>query len=161
MYKYVRAQALDKDRLKKRLGAMSGTILEHVCKLVLYRDYRPNDINGWVNSIGQRLGWAYKSRCKSSVNADFYIMSVFGEFPVDAMDAESILEEWKEKLVEIGYPYMDDEDVDALAPLLLSVCDGLVNEMLPYLMSKKNNEFNKSFFNNLVCECFKDSGVAL
>lgn len=161
MYRYVRAQALDKDKLKKRLSAMSGTILEHIVKLTLYRDVRQNDVNDWVNSAGQRLAWAYKSRCKSSVRSDFYVMSVFGEFPVDWMDAESILEEWEEKLVNIGYPRMDDNDVDACAPLLLGVCNDIIDKTMPYLMSKKNNQYDKSYFNEIVRKCFKENGVTL
>lgn len=160
MYKYVTAQATSRNKLALRMYNMSDILMEHLCKLMLHNKDRQNDVNGWIESVSSRLSRASRYDTKSSVDEDFYEMSLFASFPVSAMDAEAILEDWNDDLVTDGYPSVDEEQIRSVSDSFYEVCSYIMSECVALFMGK-NHDRDMKYFNNMIRKAFSDNGVDL
>jgi len=53
MKRYIRAMSTDKDRAGSLMRAYSSVIIEHIIKLLVYSDIRPQDVDGWITSVAK------------------------------------------------------------------------------------------------------------
>lgn len=160
MFKYVTAQATSRNKLALRMYNMSDILMEHLCKLMLHNKDRQNDVNGWIESVSSRLSRASRYDTKSSVDEDFYEMSLFASFPVSAMDAEAILEDWNDELVADGYPHVNEKDIHTVSSNFYEACSYIMSECVALFMSK-NHDRDMKYFNNMIRKAFSDNGVDL
>lgn len=149
MYKYVTAHATNRKKLEIRLFNMSDVLIEHLCKIVLHSNDRSNDVNGWIESISSRLSRASKYTSKSSVDREFYEMSLFASFPVDNMDAEATLEDWNEDLERVGYSKVSEDYIQSISTNFYKACSEIMSMCIKVLISKDHVRDMK-FFNNII-----------
>lgn len=157
MYKYVTAQATNRKKIEQRFYNMSDILIEHLCKIALHNKDRSEYINGWIESVSSRLSRASKYEIKSSVDSEFYEMSLFASFPVSPIDAEAILEDWNEDLVKVGYNSVNDEYIHNISSNFYNVCFGVMSSCLD-LFVKKNHIRDMKYFNEVIRSSFKENG---
>lgn len=160
MFRYVTAQATNRKKLELRLFNMSDVLIEHLCKIALHKEDRSTDVNGWIESVSSGLSRASKYEVKSSVDGEFYEMSLFASFPVSAIDAEAILEDWNEDLTKAGYDSVDEDYIHSISSNFYKVCSYLMIECINLFLSKERSKDMK-FFNNLVRDAFYKNGFDL
>lgn len=58
--------SLDRDKAKHQIKPFSDIIMEHIIKLVMYSDIRPDDVNGWIDTIANWISRADNITVKPS-----------------------------------------------------------------------------------------------
>ena len=158
MYKYVISNAMARSKFLSSMSRRSDTILEHICKIILYRDYRIPYVNGWVKTVSRSLDYVSSFNVKSSVSEDQYIETLFGSFPIDTSDARGILGNYALDFEKEGYPELEEQVFYELSGTLSGVCNNIINSVIPVLISKDHDR-GYEYYRILVLTAFKDAGL--
>ena len=140
------------------MDSRSDTILEHVIKILLYREYRQGYINGWIKTIARSFDYVSSFEVKSSVSKRQYIENLFGSFPISVSDARGILGNSALDFEKQGYPELDEQVFYDMAPTFLSLSNSLIESIVPILVSKDHDK-GYEFYRNVVVKCFNDNNV--
>ena len=80
MKRYVYAMSLEKKRAEKQLLAYASILMEHIIKLLVYSDIRPNDVKGWIHTLANWISRADSLTIKpnsSKVSEEFLMSTLF------------------------------------------------------------------------------------
>lgn len=148
MKRYIRAMSLDKDKAMKQSKSFSPIILEHIIKLLVYSNMRPNDINGWLNTIAKWIHRAdditikpYAKKLKSQ-DIEASLFSCMGDELSDyrralyAFQADNLTGKFNYG-DKIPYPEFDIDD--DLAEDLMNICYDVIDATMPLLQDKKDH----------------------
>lgn len=158
MYKYVLGEAQKRSKFLKVMDSRSDTILEHVVKVLLYRSYRPQDVNGWIKTISRSFDYVGSFEVKSTVSEQQYVENLFGAFPISVSDARGMLGNLALDFEHQGYPELDEKVFYDTAPTLFNVSNELMKVIVPVLVSRDHDK-GYNFYRNLVIKCFTDNEV--
>lgn len=148
MKMYIRAMSLERNRAKQQIASFSPTILEHIIKLLLYSDIRPNDIHGWIHTIARSLHNADDLTVKHSgkkLKPEDIVESLFGCMGDDVRDYRRALLAFQEDNKPGKFNYDNKESYPAieitmeLAQDLMSFCYDIVDATLPLLVDKQDH----------------------
>lgn len=94
MKRYVFSMSKTRHKSLKELDALSTTLVEHICKYILYKDIRPDDREHWIDEIAEVLeyvsGTTVKTR-KKKLKASEYREWLFGDLGDEAQDLRGCL----------------------------------------------------------------------
>lgn len=158
MYKYVLGEAQKRSKFLKVMDSRSDTILEHIAKVLLYRNYRIDDVNGWIKTISRSFDYVGSFEVKSSVSKRQYIENLFGSFPISVSDARGILGNLALDFEQQGYPELDEKVFYDTATTLFNLSNSLIEAIVPVLMSRDHDKGYK-FYRDIVVKCFNDNEV--
>lgn len=158
MYKYVLGEAQKRSKFLKVMDSRSDTILEHVVKILLYRRYRQNDVNGWIKTISRSFDYVGSFEVKSSVSEHDYVENLFGAFPISVSDARGMLGNLALDFERQGYPELDEQVFYDTSPVLFSLSNSLIESIVPILMLKDHDK-GYEFYRDVVIKCFSDNNV--
>ena len=51
MKRYIAGMSMEKDKAIHQISSFSPVIMEHLIKLLMYSDIRPDDVEGWVHAV--------------------------------------------------------------------------------------------------------------
>ena len=158
IYKYVLGEAQKRSKFLKAMDSRSDTILEHVVKVLLYRKYRQHDVNGWIKTISRSFDYIGSFEVKSSVSEHDYVENLFGAFPISVSDARGILGNPALDFEQQGYTDLNEQVFYDTAPVLFSLSNSLIENVIPVLMSKHHDK-GYEFYRSIVVKCFNDNKV--
>lgn len=159
MFRYIQARAVDKKRILKRMNTSSDTLIEHIVKVVLYRNYRPNDVDGWKKTCARILEKTstYNSKTIRLTRKDYYY-NQFAAFPSDRTDAKGVLWDVYEDLTKVGYPELNYESIPENALTLYTVCSYVADTCLDVYTSKDKDK-GYDFYRSVVDKAFEQVGM--
>lgn len=159
MFRYIQAMAVDRKRILKRMNTSSDTLIEHIVKVVLYRNYRPNDVNGWKRTCARILEKTstYNSKTIRLTRKDYYY-NQFGAFPSDRTDAKGVLWDVYEDLTKTGYPELNYDSIPENALTLYTVCSYIVDTCLDVYTSKDKDK-GYDFYRSVIDTAFEQVGM--
>ena len=159
VFRYIQVMTVDKKRILKRMNTSSDTLIEHVVKVVLYRNYRPDDVNGWKKTCARILEKTstYNSRTIRLTRRDYYY-NQFGAFPSDKTDAKGVLWDVYDDLTRVVYPELDYDSIPENALTLYTVCSYLVDKCLDVYTSKDKDK-GYDFYRSIVDKAFEQVGM--
>lgn len=159
MYQYVLGKAQKRSKFLRAMDSRSDTILEHVVKILLYRNYRPHDVNGWKKTCARILEKTstYNSKTARLTKKDYYY-NQFGAFPSDRTDAKGVLWDVYEDLTKAKYPELDYESIPEQALTLYTVCSYIVDKCLDVYTSKDKDK-GYAFYRTIVDNAFEQAGL--
>lgn len=151
MKRYIRAMSMEKDKAKHQISSFSPVIMEHVIKLLMYSDIRPDDVQGWIHTIAN---WIYradsitvKPSAKKLSKADF-MSSLFSCMGDDIRDYERALyaflaDNYSGKFNHEGKgSYPEFEVTYDVADTLMACCYQLIEATLPLLQDKADHSIS-------------------
>lgn len=159
MFRYIQAMAVDKKRILKRMNTSSDTLIEHIVKVVLYSNYRPDGVNGWKKTYARILEKTstYNPKTVKLTKKDYYY-NQFASFPSDRTDAKGVLWDVYEDLVKLGYPELDYDAIPEHALTLYTVYSYLVDRCLDVYTSKDKDK-GYAFYRSIVEKAFEQVGM--
>lgn len=152
MRRYIRAMSLDRGRAKKRLDAYASIIEEHIIKLLVYSDIRPNDIQGWIHTVANWIHQGDSITVKPSAKklsvADLE-SSLFNFMGTETRDYMSALYAFEANNLsgklnsgnKESYPTFDIS-MD-LAADLMELCEDVKEVTMPLLCDKQDHSLNE------------------
>ena len=161
MKRYIYAMSMERDRAKKQIAAFSPTIMEHMIKLLVYSDIRPDDIDGWIHTIARSIHNAdditVKPNNKKLKNSDL-ISSLIGCMGDDVRDYRRALQAFREDNRNGKFNYDDKKtypDFDITPELsedLMTICFDVIDKTLPLLTDKQDHSLDeyKSVINQII-----------
>lgn len=158
MYQYVLGEAQKRSKFLRVMDSRSDTILEHVVKILLYRSYRPYEVNGWIKTISRSFDYVGSFEVKSAVSEHDYVENLFSAFPISVSDARGTLGNLALDFEQQGYPELDEKVFYDTAPALFNVSNELMKAVVPVLVSKDHDK-GYNFYRDLVVKCFNDNEV--
>lgn len=152
MKRYISAMSSDRNKVKYMLTSYSGIIMEHIIKLLVYSDIRPNDVDGWISTIANWIHKAddvtLKPKSKKLTKSDLTdtIFSYMGDevkdyrFILDSFLADNITGKlnYKDK-----QPYPEFEVTTELAEDLMNICYDIMDATLPLLIDKQDHTMSE------------------
>lgn len=165
MKRYVYAMSMERDRAKKQIASFSETIMEHIIKLLVYSDIRPNDIAGWIHTVARSIHNAddvtVKPNNKKLKEKDI-LSSLFGCMGDDIRDYRRALLAFKEDNrrglfnYDDKQSYPDFEVTFELSDDLMTMCYDIIDVTMPLLTDKKDHNVEeyeakvRGIFNKLI-----------
>lgn len=148
MKRYIMAMSIDRAEAKQRLTSYKGILMEHIIKLLVYSDVRPNDVHGWIHTLAN---WIHK--CDSitikpknrKLSKSDIISSLFCRMGDEVGDYERELYAF---IADNRYgrynhgdaaPYPEFEVTDELCETFMQVCYKLIEETIPFLIDKQDH----------------------
>ena len=155
MKRYIFGMSVERRRALDQISSFSPVIMEHMIKLLVYHNIRPNDINGWIDTVANWLHQAddltIKPKAKK-LKQDDILNSLFGCMGDDVRDYERALYAFAADN-ESGRLNYDGKDkyppftIDSkLSADLMRFCYALIENTLPLLLDKQDHtldEYNK------------------
>lgn len=159
MLRCLQAMSVDKKRILQRMNASSDTLIEHIVKVVLYSNYRQNDVNGWKKTCARILEKTstYNSKTARLTKKDYYY-NQFGAFPSDRTDAKGVLWDVYEDLTKAEYPELNYESIPEQALTLYTVCSYIRDKCLDVYTSKDKDK-GYAFYRAIVDNAFEQVGL--
>ena len=101
----------------KQLDALSDTLIEHICKYILYKDIRPNDKEHWIDEISDVLEYVSDMTLKTKkkkLKASDYREWLFGDFGDEISDLKRCLWMTMKSCMKKNppYPKVDFENIN-------------------------------------------------
>lgn len=152
MKRYIRAMSMERGRAIHQISSFSPILMEHIIKLLMYSDVRPNDVDGWIGTIANWIHQADDITVKPSnkkLKESDIMSSLFGCMGDDVRDYQRALyaflaDNRSGKLNHDGkgsYPEFDITD-DA-ADDLMHICYDLIDATMPLLTDKRDHSLNE------------------
>lgn len=152
MKRYISAMSTDRNRAKYTLSSYSGIILEHIIKLLVYSDIRPNDVDGWISTIANWIHRAdsitLKPKAKKLSKGDL-LNTLFNYMGDEVKDYKFLLYAFiAENLTgKLSYsdkePYPEFEVTYELAEDLMNICYDIMDATLPLLIDKQDHTMSE------------------
>ena len=152
MKRYIKAMSMTKKDAMRHAGSFSSTLMEHIVKLVMYGDIRPDDVSDWLQTVCRCLhevdGLTVKPSNKK-LSAKDLEYTIFGSMGDEAKDYRLVLAAFQEDNKhgkfnyddKVSYPEFDLTD-DAVINLM-SICYEFMNRTTPLLLDKKDHSIDE------------------
>lgn len=152
MKRYIVAMSVTKKHAIWRMEAYANTIMEHIIKLVIYSDIRPNDIEGWLHTVVRCIHEGDALTIKPStkkLTEDELRNSLFSAMGDDLHDYLSELAVFQENNRRGLYNYADKESYPEVTPtvedaeVLMDICYQIMERTLPLLLDKQDHSIDE------------------
>lgn len=152
MKRYIMAMSIERTAAKRQLTAYSPILIEHIIKLLVYSDIRPNDVHGWERTLANWIhrgdGITLKPK-NTKVTENFLDSTLFsflgdtvydfeGELYAFIADNRSGKFNYKDKT---SYP--EFEVTPELAQTLMDVCYAIRDSVYPLLIDKQDHTIDE------------------
>ena len=152
MTRYIRGMSIERNRAIQQLDSFSPIIMEHIIKLLVYSDIRPDDVEGWIGSVANWIHRAddvtVKPSAKKLKESDI-VSSLFGCMGDDVRDYQRALYAFLAdtrtgKLNHDGKESYPEFDVTGdLSQDLMDVCYDVIDATMPLLLDKQDHTINE------------------
>lgn len=162
MKRYICAIAFSKAEALKRAGYYSQDIIEHMIKILLYSDIRPEDVDHWISEIATWLKSVDRLTVKPS-NKPLKKQDIrdttfapMGDSLEDYKDSLEMFQRANKKgkfNYETKESYPEVKITAELADDLMNACYSLMDQAIPMISNKA--EHSREDFARVVENCFK------
>ena len=145
---YVRAMSMEKEKAKKQISSFSDIVMEHLIKLLMYSDIRPNDIDGWIKSVANWISRADNITIKPSakkLKEEDIMSSLFSCMGDDVRDYERALYSFLADNHSGKYnhegkeSYPEFEVTPEASESLMNLCNDVIDVTMPLLIDKQDH----------------------
>ena len=152
MKRYVYAMSVYKKRAEKQLTSYSSIQMEHIIKLLVYSDIRPNEVKGWIHTLANWISKADSLTIKPNadkVSEDFLMSTLFSCMGDDLDDYERELysflaDNHSGKFNAYSHEsYPEFEVTDQLSEDLMNFCLDIAEATIPLLIDKQDHDISE------------------
>lgn len=149
---YIRAMSLERNRAKKQISAYSPILMEHIIKLVMYSDIRPNDVDGWIHTLANWISRADNITLKPKGNKfseSDIVESLFSCMGDELSDYERELYAFVANNRQGKYnhdgkgPYPEFDITYEAADALMNFCFDVMDSTIPLLIDKEDHSLSE------------------
>lgn len=152
MKKYVYAMSVEKKRAEKQLTSYSSILMEHLVKLLVYSDSRPNDVKGWIHTLANWISRADSLTIKPNADKlteEFLMSTLFSCMGDELNDYErelySFLADNRSRKFNThdSGPYPEFEVTTQLSEDLMNFSLDVAEATIPLLTDKKDHSIDE------------------
>lgn len=152
MKRYVIAMSLTKKRAIWRMEAYASTLMEHIIKLVIYSDIRPNDVSGWLHTVARCLHEGDEITVKPDarkMTEEELEDSLFCAMGTELTDYRGELAVFQENNRKGKYNHDGKESYPPVEPdeesakILMDICHEIMERTMPLLLDKQNHSIEE------------------
>ena len=152
MKRYVRAMSLERKRAEKQISSYASIIMEHIIKLIMYSDIRPEDISGWEKSVAKWIQKADDITVKpdaKKLEPETIMRTLFSSMGDEIGDYDRELYKFladnhNGKFNHDGKGnYPEFEVTEDASETLMNVCDDIVDATMPLLIDKADHSLSE------------------
>ena len=152
MKRYIYAMSVYKKRAERQLTSYSSILMEHIIKLLVYSDIRPDDVKGWIHTLATWISKVDSLMIKPNadkVSEDFLMSTLFSCMGDELSDYERELYSFladnhsgKFNAYSHG-SYPEFEVTDQLSEDLMNFCLDIAEATIPLLIDKQDHDINE------------------
>lgn len=140
--------SVGKNEALRRLSSLSETLMEHLTKLVVYSDIRPDDIKGWIKTAARCIYQADSITLKPNgrkLKSNDFMSSLFSCMGDELRDYERYLDLFAldNKRGKFNYEgkdsYPDFAVTQELGVTLMTLCYDVIDKTLPLLLDRHDH----------------------
>ena len=152
MKRYIYAMSTDRNRARHMLTSYSSIIMEHIIKLLVYSDIRPDDVDGWISTIANWIHKAdditLKPKAKKLTESDL-LNTLFSYMGDEIKDYRFVLDSFIAENLTGKLNYYDKESYPEfevtleLAEDLMNICYDIIDATMPLLIDKQDHTMSE------------------